>query len=87
MTTARSGRTTSRKKKPGKNGRHGIDMTPPDKLLKQAVKRIGKFRENEKVLIILIKFLPKKCFINIYCIFRMYCVHLLWRFCHFRLRF
>ncbi|XP_063437790.1 tetratricopeptide repeat protein 23-like [Mytilus trossulus] len=48
MTTARSGRTTSRKKKPGKNGRHGIDMTPPDKLLKQAVKRIGKFRENEK---------------------------------------
>ncbi|CAG2212065.1 unnamed protein product [Mytilus edulis] len=48
MTTARSGRTTSRKKKPGKNGRHGIDMTPPDKLLKQAVKRIGKFRESEK---------------------------------------
>ncbi|CAC5423678.1 unnamed protein product [Mytilus coruscus] len=48
MTTARSGRTTSRKKKPGKNGRHGIDMTPPDKLLKMAVKRIGKFREREK---------------------------------------
>ena len=24
-------------------------MTPPDKLLKMAVKRIGKLRENEKV--------------------------------------
>lgn len=48
VTTARSGRTTSRRKKPGKNGRHGIDMTPPDKLLKHAIKRIGKLRENDK---------------------------------------
>lgn len=48
LATGRSGRSTSRRKKAGKNGRHGIDMTPPDKLLKMAVKRIGKLRENEK---------------------------------------
>lgn len=48
-TTARSGRSTTRSKKSGHNGQHRVDMTPPDKLLKKAVKRIGRLRENEQV--------------------------------------